>query len=230
LKTIGLLGGMSWESTIPYYRHINEAVRVRLGGLHSAKILLVSVDFHDIEALMRSGRWHEAGAALGASARVLESAGADFLLLCTNTLHKVAPAIEAAVRIPLCHIIDPTAARIRREGLARVGLLGTRLTMEQAFYRDRLQSHGIEVLVPPAPDREAIDRIIFEQLCQGRLLDESRERYRRAIAGLVDQGAQAVVLGCTEISLLIGPPDSPVPLFDTTRLHALAAVDLALAP
>jgi aspartate racemase len=228
VKTIGLVGGMSWESTIPYYRHINEAVRSRLGGLHSARILLVSVDFHDIEALMRAERWDDVGAAMARAARVLESAGADLLVLCTNTMHRVAPAVESAVRIPLCHIVDPTADGIRRAQLSTVGLLGTRFTMEQAFYRDRLRRHGLEVLVPPPLDRETIDRIIFEELCLGRLLDESRRRYRQAIAGLVERGAQAIVLGCTEISLLIGQADSAVPLFDTTELHARAAAQWAL--
>ncbi len=231
MKTIGLIGGMSWESTIPYYRHINEAVKVRLGGLHSAKVILFSVDFHDIEQLQHAGQWDEAGAVLASAARALERAGADFLVVCTNTMHKVAPAIEAAVRIPLLHIADPTAQAIKRAGLHTVGLLGTRFTMEQAFYRDRLQQdHGINVLVPDVADREAVHRIIYEELCLGHVKDASRDVYRVVMARLVAQGAQAVILGCTEISLLVAASDAAVPLFDTTAIHAQAAAELALEP
>jgi aspartate racemase len=230
VKTIGLIGGMSWESTVPYYRQINEAVKERLGGLHSAKIVLYSVDFHEIERLQHSGDWQAAGALLADAARVLEAAGADFLVLCTNTMHKVADAIEAAVRIPLFHIGDPTAAEIRKAGLSTVGLLGTRFTMEQAFYKDRLRErHGLQVLVPHQADREIIHRVIYEELCLGNIVDESRSEYRRVMADLVEQGAEAIILGCTEISLLVGQQDSTVPLFDTTRIHAYKAAEWALS-
>jgi len=230
LKTIGLIGGMSWESTVVYYRLINEAIRDRLGGLHSAKLILYSVDFHDIEVLQRAGEWPAAGAMLAEAARSLEAAGADFLVLCTNTMHKVAADIEAAVRIPLLHIADPTAAEIKRGGHGNVGLLGTRFTMEQAFYRDRLtDAHGLRVIVPEATDRDTVHRIIYEELCLGRVMPDSRDEYRRIIEGLAARGAQAIVLGCTEITLLVGQDDSPVPLFDTTALHARAAAEQALA-
>lgn len=230
MQTIGLIGGMSWESTVPYYRQINECVRERLGGLHSARIVLYSVDFHEVERLQHAGDWDAAGALLATTARALEAAGADFLVVCTNTMHKVAPAIEAAVAIPLLHIADPTAARIRAAGLDKVGLLGTRFTMEQAFYRERLQRrHGIEVLVPGAADIDVVHRVIYDELCLGRVLEASREAYRRIIADLVARGAQAVILGCTEISLLVGPADAPVPVFDTTAIHAQAAAERALA-
>ncbi|MFA7438699.1 aspartate/glutamate racemase family protein [Castellaniella sp.] len=230
MKTIGLLGGMSWESTVPYYRAINEAVKARLGGLHSARLVLYSVDFADIEALQHQGDWAGAGQALADAARALERAGADLLVLCTNTMHKVAPAIEAATPLPLLHIADPTAQAIHKAGLNRVGLLGTAFTMEQAFYRERLaRRHGIEVLVPGPADRAVVHRVIYDELCLGRTCDASREAYRRIMQGLVDQGAQGIILGCTEISLLVGAADASVPLFDTTGLHALAAADAALA-
>lgn len=229
MKTIGLIGGMSWESTIPYYRQINERIKERLGGLHSAKVALYSVDFHEIERLQHAGDWDAAGRVLADAARSLKAAGADFLVLCTNTMHKVAPAIEAAVDIPLLHIADPTAEAIRAAGVATVGLLGTRFTMEQAFYKDRLVDRfGLQVLTPSEADRQAVHRIIYEELCLGQIRDESREEYRRIIAALVEQGAEAVILGCTEISLLVGPTDAAVPLFDTTALHALHAADSAL--
>ena len=230
MKTIGLLGGMSWESTVPYYRAINEAVKARLGGLHSARLVLYSVDFADIEALQHQGDWAGAGQALADAARALERAGADLLVLCTNTMHKVAPAIEAATPLPLLHIADPTAQAIHKAGLNRVGLLGTAFTMEQAFYRERLaRRHGIEVLVPGPADRAVVHRVIYDELCLGRTCDASREAYRRIMQGLVDQGAQGIILGCTEISLLVGAADASVPLFDTPGLHALAAADAALA-
>ncbi|WP_323016611.1 aspartate/glutamate racemase family protein [Castellaniella sp.] len=229
MKTIGLIGGMSWESTVPYYRQINEAVKTRLGGLHSAKIVLYSVDFAEIERLQHAGDWDAAGAILADAARMLERAGADFLVLCTNTMHKVAPAIESAVRIPLLHIADPTAAAIRQAGLDRIGLLGTAFTMEQPFYRDRLQDqHGIQVLVPDSADRALVHRVIYEELCLGRIEDTSRQAYRAVMHKLADQGAQGIILGCTEISLLVGPQDARVPLFDTTAIHAQAAADKAL--
>lgn len=230
MKTIGLIGGMSWESTVPYYREINELVRLRLGGLHSARVALYSVDFADIEPLQRKDRWDEAGETLARAGRAVEAAGADFIVLCTNTMHKVAPAIEAAVSIPLLHIADPTAEAVKRAGIRTIGLLGTRFTMEQDFYRDRLErGHGLEVLVPEAQGREVVHRVIYEELCRGVVTEESRARYREEIAGLVRKGAGGVILGCTEIAMLVSPSDSSVPVFDTTRPHAAAAVDRALA-
>lgn len=230
MKTIGLIGGMSWESTVPYYRQVNETIKEHLGGLHSARIVLYSVDFHDVERLQRAGNWEDAGNLMADAARSLEAAGADFLVLCTNTMHKVAPAIEAAVRIPLLHIADPTALTIKQSGHSIVGLLGTRFTMEQDFYRDRLRErHGLNVLVPAPEDRELVHRIIYEELCLGKVVPESRAQYRRVMADLVAQGAQAIILGCTEISLLVGQGDSTVPLFDTTAIHARKAAELALS-
>ena len=229
MKTIGLLGGMSWESTVPYYRQINEAVKARLGGLHSAKIVLYSVDFAEVERLQHQGDWTAAGALLADAARALERAGADFIVLCTNTMHKVAPAIEGAVQIPLLHIADPTAGAIRRAGLHRVGLLGTRFTMEQDFYRGRLAGqHGIEVMVPDADDRDLVHRVIYEELCLGRIEQASRQAYRDVMRRLVERGVQGIILGCTEISMLVGDEDASVPLFDTTAIHAEAAAALAL--
>lgn len=230
MKTIGLLGGMSWESTLPYYRHINEAVRERLGGLHSARLVLYSLDFHEIEALQRQGDWAAAGTLLADAARRLESAGADFLLLCTNTMHKVADTIEAASALPLLHIADPTAAAIQAAGLQGVGLLGTRFTMEQPFYRQRLEDRcGIQVLVPDEPDRAEVHRVIYEELCRGVVSEASRQAYRQVISRLVARGAQAVILGCTEIGLLVRADDAEVPLFDTCVLHAQAAAERALS-
>lgn len=230
MKVIGLIGGMSWESTVPYYRLINEGMKARMGGLHSAKIVLYSVDFAEIERLQHRGEWDEAGALLADAARALERAGADFVVLCTNTMHKVAPAIEAAVAIPLVHIADPTAAVIRQAGLSCVGLLGTRFTMEQDFYRARLTDrHGIDVVIPDDGDRALVHRVIYEELCLGRVEEASRLAYRDVIQRLVAQGAQGVILGCTEISMLVGAEDAAVPLFDTTGLHAAAAVQAALA-
>ncbi|MCI1711302.1 MAG: aspartate/glutamate racemase family protein [Chiayiivirga sp.] len=230
MKTLGLIGGMSWESTLSYYRLINEAVRQRRGGLHSARLVLYSVDFHEIEVLQREGRWDEAGAVLAQAARALDAAGAELLVLCTNTMHKVASAIEAATPRPLLHIADPTAEAIRHAGLQRVGLLGTRFTMEQDFYRQRLERrHGIDVLVPDASDRDEVHRIIYDELCRGEVREASRVIYRAVIQGLVERGAEAVILGCTEISLLVGSADARVPLFDTTALHARRAAELALS-
>ncbi len=229
MKTIGLIGGMSWESTVPYYRSINETVRELRGGLHSARLVLVSVDFDEVERLQRAGDWDAAGLLLADCARSLERAGADFIFLCTNTMHKVAPAIEAAAGIPLFHIADPTAEAIRAAGLRRIGLLGTRFTMEQDFYRARLeQQHGLEVVVPDEASRALVHRVIYDELCQGKVLDASREAYRAVFRELVDAGAEAVILGCTEIALLVGPGDSPVPVFDTTALHARKAAEYAL--
>lgn len=228
MKTMGLIGGMSWESTIPYYRVINETVKARLGGFHSAKLVLYSVDFYEIERLQHSGDWTEAGRLLARAARSLQAAGADFVVLCTNTMHKVADAIERAVDIPLLHIVDPTAEEIKHRHLKTVGLLGTRFTMEQEFYTDRLREHGIDVVVPNQVDREIVHRVIFDELCLGQSLDASRTEYRRIIQQLIERGAQGVILGCTEISLLIGAADSPVPIFDTTSIHARKAVEWAL--
>ncbi len=230
MKTLGLIGGMSWESTLPYYRIVNERVRERLGGLHSAKLVLHSVDFAEIEALQHAGDWDAAGAQLADAARGLRLAGAETIVVCTNTMHLVAPAIEAAVDIPLLHIADATAQRIRAAGLARVALLGTRFTMEQAFYRERIEAAGIAVLTPDAAQRERVHRTIYDELCLGRIVDASRDEYRAIMASLVARGAQGVILGCTEIGLLVGANDAEVPLFDTARIHAEAAADWALAP
>lgn len=228
MKTIGLIGGMSWESTVPYYRQINVRVKERLGGLHSAKVILYSVDFHDIEEMQRSGDWEAAGSMLAQAARSLEVAGADFLVLCTNTMHKVASAIEHAASIPLLHIADPTAKQIKDAGHVAVGLLGTRFTMEQSFYRERLEQQGLRVIVPSTEERETVHSIIYEELCLGKVLPESRTAYRTIMDNLARQGAQAIILGCTEISLLVQPEDAMVPLFDTTAIHARAAADEAL--
>ncbi|MET7246837.1 aspartate/glutamate racemase family protein [Methylobacterium sp. EM32] len=229
-KVIGLIGGMSWESSAEYYRIINETVRARLGGLRSARCLMWSFDFGEIEALQHAGRWDEATDELVAAARRLERGGADFVVICTNTMHRMADQVQAAIGLPLLHIADPTAGRIRAAGLSRVGLLGTAFTMEQDFYKGRLAArHGLDVLVPEAGDRAEVHRVIYEELVQGHALPASREAYRAVIARLVERGAQAIILGCTEIMLLVRPEDSPVPLFDTTALHAEAAVERALA-
>ncbi|WP_299952972.1 aspartate/glutamate racemase family protein [uncultured Modestobacter sp.] len=228
-RVIGMLGGMSWESSAEYYRLVNELVRERLGGLHSARCLLASLDFAEVERLQVAGEWAQAGELLAEAARGLEAAGAELLLLCTNTMHKVADQVQDAVGIPLLHLADATAAAVRAAGLDSVGLLGTAFTMEQDFYRDRLAGHGLRVLVPPADDRALVHRVIYDELCVGVVREESRAAYREVIRRLVDAGAQGVVLGCTEIELLIGQADSPVPVFPTTRLHAEAAVTAALA-
>jgi aspartate racemase len=230
MKTIGLLGGMSWESTVPYYQIINRTIAKELGGLHSAKILLYSVDFDEIERLQHADRWDEAGALLADGAHGLETAGAEFLVLCTNTMHRVAPDIEARVEIPLLHIADATARAIQAAGFSSVGLLGTRFTMEQDFYRGRLESQfGLTVHVPDAASRTVVHEIIYEELCRGVISESSRERYRRVVSELVAMGAEGVILGCTEIGLLLGPTDVAVPLFDTAELHAQAAAAFALA-
>jgi aspartate racemase len=230
MKTIGLLGGMSWESTIPYYRLINETIRWRLGGLHSARLVLYSVDFHEIEQYQACGDWDAAGKALADAARFVQSAGADFLVLCTNSMHKVAGWIEAAIDIPLLHIADPTATAILAAGHTTIGLLGTRFTMEEDFYQNRLRQHyGLEVLVPGTADRVIIHRVIYDELCLGRILPESRAAYRQIMADLAARGAEAIILGCTEISLLVEQDDAEVALFDTTAIHARAAADLALS-
>jgi len=222
---------MSWESSIEYYRFVNEATRDRLGGLHSADCIMRSVDFAGIEELQRNGDWDEAGCVLADEARSLEAAGAELIVLCTNTMHKVADAIVAAVDAPLVHIADTTAHAIREAGLATVGLLATGYTMEQDFYVGRLrEKHGLEVIVPEADDRALVHRVIYDELCVGVVRDDSRDAYRRVMERLVERGAEAILLGCTEIELLVGPDDASVPTFDTTRLHAERAVELALEP
>lgn len=229
MKTIGLIGGMSWESTIEYYRLINEAVKAALGGLHSARCILYSVDFADIVDLQRQGMWPEAAQRLLDAAQKLEKAGADIVLICTNTMHKLAAEVQAGIQVPLLHIVDATAAKVAEAQVRCVGLLGTRFTMEEDFCRGRLvNQHGLEVVIPNTSDRETVHRIIYEELCVGLIRPESRAQLAGVIRRLVEQGAKGVVLGCTELGLLIGPKESPVPLFDTTRIHALAAVAYAL--
>ena len=223
MKTIGLIGGMSWESTMTYYREINEAVKARLGGLHSAKVLLYSVDFAEIEACQAEGRWEDSGAILLDAARRLEAAGADFLVICTNTMHKVAPQIAAGISIPLLHIADATAEVLRAAGIVRAALLGTKYTMEQRFYRERLEAAGIEVCVPEAEDRALVNRVIYEELCRGVISEASRRDFARIIGEMAARGAQGVVLGCTEIGLLVSGNDVALPVFDTALIHAQLA-------
>lgn len=226
MKRIGILGGMSWESSAEYYRLINEGVRERLGGLHSAELLLRSVDFEPVERLQHAGAWEELGKLLAEAARELERGGAEGILLATNTMHKVADAIESATELPFLHIADATAERLRREGVRRVGLLGTAFTMEEPFYRRRLEErYGLEVLVPEAPGRERVHRVIYDELCLGITREESRRAYLEIVEELARRGAEAVILGCTEIGLLIQDGDASVPLYDTTRIHAEAAVE-----
>ena len=224
MKTIGLLGGMSWESTELYYRRINEETRRRLGGLHSAPIAMVSMDFQYIEELQRQGNWTAAGKILAEKARQVEAAGADFLLICTNTMHKVAAEVEAAVSIPLLHLADATANRIREAGIKTVGLLGTKFTMEQDFYKGRLEQQGLNVLVPAEEDRQTIHRVIYEELCIGKIREDSRKEYLRIIARLAATGAEGVIKGCTEIVMLVQQEHTQIPLFDTTAIHAREAV------
>ena len=229
MKTIGLIGGMSWESTVLYYRILNERVKARMGELHSAKLVLYSVDFEEIKQLQHRGAWDEAGELLAAAGCSVRAAGADFLVLCTNTMHKVAPAIEAAAGLPLLHIADATAAEISARGIRKIGLLGTRFTMEEEFYRKRLSDlYGIEALVPDAYDRAIVHRVIYEELCRGRVRAVSRREYVRIMNRLVEEGAEGIILGCTEITMLVGPDHASVPLFDTTRIHAVRAADMAL--
>ena len=229
MKTFGLLGGLSWESTALYYRLINQETRRRLGGLHSAPLVLVSVDFEPIERLQVQGDWESAGRLLAERAREVEAAGANFLLLCTNTMHKVVGAIEDAIDIPLLHLADATAECITANGHARVGLLGTRFTMEQPFYRERLEAAGLDVVVPDTAGREQVHRIIYDELCQGEIRAESRECYQSVVAALKAAGADCIVAGCTEITLLLKPQDCVLPLYDTAEIHALAAVERALS-
>ena len=229
MKTIGLLGGMSWESTELYYRWINEGIKSRLGGLHSAKIAMVSVDFQEIEVLQHAGDWEKAGQVLAEAGRQVEAAGADFLLICTNTMHKVAPQIEAAINIPILHLADATADRIKAQGIKRVGLLGTNFTMEQDFYRGRLTDiHGLDVLVPSPEDRQIIHRIIYDELVLGEVRESSRQAYLTIMDKLRNQGAEAIIEGCTEIVLLVQQQHTDIPLFDTTAIHAEAAVVMAV--
>jgi aspartate racemase len=230
MKTIGLLGGMSWESTALYYQWINRLIAERLGGYHSARIVMVSVDFDEIETLQRDGRWEEAGHALANDAHVLQAAGADLVVLCTNTMHKVAPQIESAIAIPLLHIVDATGAAITAAGYRSVGLLGTRFTMEEPFYRERLRDRfGLDVIVPERHDREIVHRVIFDELVVGAIREGSRDEFVRIAGELSENGAEAVIEGCTEIGMLLDPSVTDVPLFDTTELHARAAVEFALA-
>lgn len=229
MRVIGLLGGMSWESTAEYYRIINQEVRRRLGGQHSARIVMYSVDFDEVAQLQHAGDWDGCTALLADGARRLKAGGADFALLCTNTMHKVLPQAESEVGLPFVHIADATAAAIRAAGQTRVALLGTRFTMGHDFYHARLAQAGIETLIPGDADRETVHRAIYDELVRGVISHESRREYVRIIRALADRGAEGIVLGCTEIPLLVGADDSPVPLFDTTRIHAEAAVDRALA-
>ena len=230
MKTIGLLGGMSWESTASYYRIINDEIKRRLGGLHSAQIILYSLDFKEIEDLQHRDRWDDAADILADGARRIESGGADFLLICTNTMHKVADQVQAGIGIPLLHIADATGKQIHARGFSKVALLGTRFTMEQAFYRGRLEERfGLEVLVPEEAERELVHRVIYDELCLGSIQQASRGHFVGIIGGLADRGAEAVILGCTEIALLVDQKDSPIPLLDTTRIHAIGAVDEALS-
>lgn len=230
MKTLGLLGGMSWESTTDYYRCINEEVKRRLGGLHSARLVLYSVEFAEIEELQQRGEWDKAGEMLADAALALEKAGAEGIIICTNTMHKVASHIQARVSLPLLHIADATGLALQQQGVRKVALLGTAYTMEQDFYKQRLvDNYGLEVMIPDAEERAEIHRIIFEELCQGVVLPTSRARYVSVVEGLQRQGAQAVILGCTEIGMLVRQEDVALPVFDTTRIHALCAVDWALS-
>ena len=229
MKTIGLLGGMSWESSTTYYQIINEEIREKLGGLHSAKCIMASVDFAEIEAYQSEGKWKEASLILSQSAKDVENGGADFLILCTNTMHKIAADMQQAINIPLLHIADATAQRIKSYGIKRIGLLGTRFTMEEDFYKGRLiQKYGLDVITPEAQDRKIVDDIIYKELCLGKINDASRHAYQDIIQGLITSGAEGIILGCTEIGLLVKQEDSSVPLFDTARIHAEAAVAFAL--
>lgn len=229
MKTIGFIGGMSWESSVEYYRIANEEVKDRLGGFHSAKCLMYSVDFHEIEEMQHQGRWDEATKILIDAAQRVERSGADFIVICTNTMHKMAEEVEAAIGIPLLHIADVTAAKIKEEGLRKVGLLGTKFTMEQDFYKGRLiGKHGIDVIIPPGEERDAIHAILYGELCFGDIKSESKQKFHEVIAHLAARGAQGIVLGCTEIPLIVKQEDYEIQLFDTTAIHAKAAVDMAL--
>ncbi|CAN7673580.1 amino acid racemase [Peribacillus frigoritolerans] len=228
MKTIGLIGGMSWESSLEYYRIINEEVKAKLGGLHSAKCILYSVDFEEIERCQAEGDWESSGKLLGDAALSLEKAGAEMILICTNTMHKVIGYIEEKVSLPILHIADSTAKQIQKSKISTVGLLGTKYTMEQDFYKTRIESNGIKVLIPNEADRKVINKVIYEELCLGEIQQSSRDHYKKVIKGLVDDGAEGIILGCTEIGLLIKPGDSEVPLFDTAVIHATESVIMAL--
>ncbi|MBL8687388.1 MAG: aspartate/glutamate racemase family protein [Alphaproteobacteria bacterium] len=230
MKTIGLIGGMSWESSSEYYRLINQQIRLKLGGLHSAKIIMISLDFAEIEKLQREGKWQEAGNILISAAQKIEKGGADFLLLCTNTMHKLADEVQAKITIPLLHIADVTAQTIQQQKIRHVGLLGTKFTMEQDFYRKRLiDRFGIKVTIPDQDDRQVIHDIIYQELCLGQIQSKSRQQYKNIINKLIANGAAAIILGCTEIMLLIKPSDVSVPLFNTTEIHVKSAVEQAIS-
>lgn len=223
MKTIGLLGGMSWESTVTYYQIINETIKARLGGLHSAKIFLHSVDFAEIEKHQSKGEWDKSAVILSKAAKSLEQAGADYIVICTNTMHKVAPDIEKEINIPIVHIADATAEELQKDGIKRVALLGTKYTMTQDFYKQRIQARGIEVMIPDAEDVDIVNQVIYDELCLGKISSVSRKEFVRIIAELQDQGAEGVILGCTEIGLLIGKEDSSLPVYDTAQIHARVA-------
>jgi len=229
MKTIGLIGGMSWESSIEYYRIINETVRKKIGGLHSAKSIMYSVDFAEIEALQHHGKWDEATELMIAAAEHVEKGGAEFVIICTNTMHKMADEVQRHIRVPLLHIADATADKIKAVGMRKIGLLGTKFTMEEDFYKGRLtEKHGLEVLIPTGQDREMVHRVIYDELCVGEVKQRSKEQYLRIMDDLLRNGSEGIILGCTEISLLVRDEDSRVPLFDTTMIHAVAAVEYAL--
>lgn len=228
MKTIGLIGGMSWESSVEYYRLMNEEVKRRLGGLHSAKCILYSVDFEEIERFQAEGQWDKAGKLLGDVAYSLEKAGADFIVICTNTMHKVVQAIEKKITVPILHIADATAVQIKQAGIHTVGLLGTKYTMEQDFYKSRIQSKGIKVLIPNDYEREMVNKIIYQELCLGTIKESSKDYYKQVIRNLMNRGAEGIILGCTEIGLLVKQADAEVPLFDTTTIHAIEAVNKSL--
>lgn len=228
MKTIGLIGGMSWQSSIEYYRIINEEINKRLGGLHSAKCILFSVDFDETQRLQKEGEWERAGQILGEAAKSLEQAGAEFIIICTNTMHKVIQTVEPYIQIPILHIADATGSQIQKLNIRKVGLLGTKYTMEQDFYKSRIESMGIQVLIPNVEEREFINHVIFEELCLGDIQSFSKDYYKQVIQRLISQGAEGIILGCTEIGLLIKPEDAEIPLFDTTKIHAIASIEKAL--
>jgi aspartate racemase len=229
MKTIGLIGGMSWQSSAAYYRIINETMKARKGPLYSAKSLMYTVNFHDIEQMQHEGEWDKAGEVLVDAAQRLERGGADCIVLCTNTMHKLASVIEAAVKIPFIHIADATAEQVKKQGMKKIGLLGTGFTMEQDFYKGRLaEKYGLEVIIPEKVDRDIVHRVIYDELCQGKIEASSKSEYVRILQDLADKGAEGIILGCTEIMLLVGQADSSVPVFDTTTIHAVAAVDYAV--
>lgn len=228
MKTIGLIGGMSWESSAEYYRLINEEIKTKYGGLHSAKCILYNVDFQEIERFQNEGKWEEAGQVLGDVALILEKAGADFIVICTNTMHKVINVIEEKITIPILHIADATAHQIQKSKLQSVGLIGTKYTMEQDFYKNKLEAQGIKVIIPEKEEIEHINKVIFEELCLGKIKRKSKEYYKIVIENLIKRGAQGIILGCTEVGLLIKPEDSTFPIFDTAKIHAIEAVNRAI--